>query len=460
MADEKKSASPLRAFLDIRGPEWPLALSMCGSFFLIITTFWILKPIKKVVFLNYYRELDGLDLWGMHLDPAQTELIAKIANLAVAFVAAIVFTALARKLRRERLVIAFCAFFVLALVFFSFAIGWRNDAIVWSFYLFGDLFSTLMVAAFFAFLNDSVSPQAAKRLYGLVVFGGVAGGAVGTTLLAAWIGNIERYQWLWICLGFVVLIAVLAWVAGRLVSKDVVDAPASKTADAPKQKSESNAAIAGARLVLTSPYLLAIVAIVGLYEIVSTIMDFQFSSTVLHYNPTEEASDQHFANIYAITAIASLVVQLFVTTTVMNRFPLTVALLITPIVILSASAAFVALPILWVGSMLNTADNAFNYSINQSAREALYTPTTREEKYAAKAFIDMFVQRFAKVIAVFVSLGVTMAFTDFFSKRWLSLVTVAVGVAWLGAAYYAGRRFREMTREDGDQPAASTKSKS
>ena len=49
---------------------------------------------------------------------------------------------------------------------------------------------------------------------------------------------------------------------------------------------------------------------------------------------------------------------------------------------------------------LNTADNGFSYSINQSAKEALYVPTTREEKYKAKAFIDMFVQRFAKALAV------------------------------------------------------------
>ena len=32
---------------------------------------------------------------------------------------------------------------------------------------------------------------------------------------------------------------------------------------------------------------------------------------------------------------------------------------------------------------------------NQSAREVLYTPTSKAEKYQAKAFIDMCVNRFA-----------------------------------------------------------------
>ena len=93
------------------------------------------------------------------------------------------------------------------------------------------------------------------------------------------------------------------------------------------------------------------------------------------------------------------------------------------------------------------------YSINQSAKEALYVPTTREEKYKAKAFIDMFVQRFAKALAVVVSLGITTWFQDFSSVRWLAAFTVPIIVLWIVAARYAGRRFREFegqTKNAGD----------
>jgi AAA family ATP:ADP antiporter len=61
-----------------------------------------------------------------------------------------------------------------------------GDSVVWSFYLYGDLFSTLMVATFFVFLNDSVTPAAAKRLYGLIGLGGVAGGVFGASVLRVW----------------------------------------------------------------------------------------------------------------------------------------------------------------------------------------------------------------------------------------------------------------------------------
>jgi AAA family ATP:ADP antiporter len=130
---------------------------------------------------------------------------------------------------------------------------------------------------------------------------------------------------------------------------------------------------------------------------------------------------------------------------VMRRFGLAVALLILPFSILAVSSGFLIFPSLLIASALNTADNGFSYSINQSAKEALYVPTTSEEKYQAKAFIDMFVQRFAKAIAVGISLTMAALFPDFEGVRWLTLVLIPLLLLWGAAALFAGRRFAEMT---------------
>ena len=445
-----------RDFLDVRREEWPLALAMFGYFFLVITSFWILKPIKKALFIEYY-DADGFRLaFGGVVDvsliASQAELLAKVLNMVVAAAAVIVFTVLARKLRREQLTFVFAVFFVAAYVLYSLIIDTPGAITVWSFYLFGDLWTTLMVATFFAFLNDSVTPGAAKRLYGLVVLGGVSGGAFGTTFLAVYIDQIPVSSWLWICVGMALVIMGLAAFAGAIVRRNPPPEATPEGIDPARSEpteTKSNAALEGARLVFRSKYLLSIVGIVGIYEIVSTILDFQFSSTIAHYLDGD-AIGQQFATVFAISNVTALFVQIFLTTFVMRRFGLIVALLLTPAVMMFGSVAFVAVPILWVGSLLNTADSGFAYSINQSAREALYTPTTRDEKYKAKAFIDMFVQRFAKALAVGVSLLVTMIFTDFSSIRWLSLVTLALVATWAFAARYAGRRFAEMEgRSDG-----------
>jgi AAA family ATP:ADP antiporter len=383
---------------------------------------------------------------------SQAELLAKVLNMVVAFLAVVVFTFLSRHLRRQQLTYIFSLFFIVLYVLYSTVIDQPSDLTVWTFYLFGDLFSTLMVATFFAFLNDSVTPGAAKRLYGLIGLGGVTGGVFGTSFVSLRInqvveaagpgGQVAMASWLWICFGIAFLIILIGYIAGYLVRKNPPALP-EFVPEAELLEKTGNPAIEGARLVFRSKYLLAIVGIVGLYEIVSTILDFQFTSTIAHYLDGA-AIGRQFSLMFTITNWVSMLVQLLLTSFIMTRFGLTVALLILPVAAAFGSCAFTVLPVLWVGSFLNTVDNGFSYSINQSAKETLYVPTTRDEKYKAKAFIDMFVQRFAKAIAVGLSLLVTSIFTDFSSLRWLSVFTLIVIVIWIFAVRYAGRRFKEI----------------
>ena len=437
-----KRKSPLKAIFDIRRSELPTALLMFSYFFLIITSFWILKPIKKSIFIQFY-EKTGFDLFAWHMTGPQAELLAKVLNMVVAFVAVGVFTWLARRFRRQQLTFIFTGFFLASYAAYAFIIERPQSITVWTFYLYGDLFSTLMVATFFAFLNDSVTPDDAKRLYGLICLGGVAGGVFGTTTLRVLIAKIDVVGWLWVCFGLGLLILVVAFAAGRRIDRDPPPEPEAVPAETEK-KGKGNPALEGARLVFGSPYLLSIVAIVGLYEIVSTVMDFQFTSTIDHYL-SGPAIGKHFATVFAITNMVSMLVQLFFTSFVMSHFGLGFALMVLPVAALAGSMGFMALPVLGMGSALNTLDNGFSYSINQSAKEALYVPTSKDEKYKAKAFIDMFVQRFAKAVAVGVSLGITMVFREYSSLRWLSGFTVAVIALWIFAAIYAGRSFKRMT---------------
>ena len=434
--------SIFKSIMNIKKKELPLALLMFFYFFLVIVSFWILKPIKKAIFITFYDQT-GFDLLGWHLGAAQAEQVAKVMNMFVALIAVVVFTWLVRRMHRQQLTLVFSVFFMVAYVIYSMVINNPTDVTVWTFYLFGDLFSTLMVATFFAFLNDSVTPEAAKRLYGLIVLGGVTGGFFGTMVLRVWIEKVSTSTWMWICLGIALVIIAVALAAGRLVSKNppeykVVSSKQEKT------KKKSNLLTEAGKLVFKSKYLLSIVAIVGLYEIVSTTIDFQFSSTISHFLDGDAIGVQ-FSTIFLITNCVAMFVQLFLTSFIMTRFGVKTALFILPVAMIFGSLAFLAVPILWVGSFLNTTDNGFAYSINQSARETLYTITTREEKYKAKAFIDMLGQRFAKALAVGVSLAVTSIFAAFSALRWLSLFNVIVVLLWLMAVRYAGNKFKDVT---------------
>ncbi len=434
----------LKGIFDIRKSELPFALLMFCYFFLVITSFWILKPLKKSLFIEFY-DRQGFDLYFWHLSGPQAELVAKILNMVAAFLAVVAFTWFARRFRRQQLTFIFTSFFLASYVAYSFVIDSSGDFTVWSFYLFGDLFSTLMVATFFAFLNDSVSSDTAKRLYGIVGLGGVLGGLLGTTMVRGLIEKIDIAGWLWVTSGLGLMILGVAWAAGRRIEQTLGPEPAQKIVQE-RESVQVNPAAEGARLVFRSPYLLSIAGIVGLYEVVSVVMDFQFSASVSHYLDGPEIGKQ-FSTVFAITNAVAMLVQIFITSPVMSRLGVHVALLVLPVASLFASLGFMGLPLLWTGSLLTVADNGFSYSIHQSAKEALYVPTTRDEKYKAKAFIDMFVQRLAKALGVGVSLGITIVFRDISSVRWLTLFTLPAFALWIYAALFAGRRFGLMTEK-------------
>ncbi|MFT5450879.1 MAG: AAA family ATP:ADP antiporter [Enterobacterales bacterium] len=433
--------NPFKTIIDIHKGERVFAFLMASYFFFVITTFWILKPLKKAAFLSYYNE-SGFSLFGLQFSAADAELWAKVANMIVAMVAVTIFTMLSKRFIRQQLTIIFSAFFILCFFMFSLAISKVNGSIAWNFYLMGDLYSTLMVATFFIFLNDSVTSQTAKRLYGLVGLGGVLGGAFGSITVNALVksASVTTSVWMWICIGITIIIAILAILSAKYAPIDTKHH--FVTTDKVTDDKSSNPVLEGAKLVFNSKYLFSIVSIIGLYEVSSTLIDYQFTRTVLHYVDTSELGAA-FGTAYVYMNVTAVIVQLFLTSFIMKKFGVKTALFILPFAILIVSAGFMITPILALAMLMPSIDGGLAYSLNQSAKEVLYVPTSKDEKYKAKAFIDMFVQRFAKVIAIGVTLIITSYFQDFESVRWLSIGTFITIFLWLIAVRYAGNEFHK-----------------
>ena len=157
------------------------------------------------------------------------------------------------------------------------------------------------------------------------------------------------------------------------------------------------------------------------------------------------------AGVYSWATLLSVVVQFFLVSFIMRRFGLVTALLVLPISLIGSSAGFFIAPSLLAVSLMVVFDNGLNYSLQQTARESLYTPTTPDEKYKARAFTNMFVQRFAKGLSIFAVMGLGLLGV---SVRSLSLLTIAVLVLMALCGVYAGRRFSELSQAESKRQAA------
>src|SRR6056297_688583 len=428
-------------FFDIRKKEWPDVLMMSLYFFLVIAVFWVLKPMKRGILVNLYQEAP-LMIWGISFAGAEVEQLAKVANMLTVYLFVIAFTLLSRKLPRQQMNVVLCSFFAGLFILFSFFVSEPNEATAWSFYILGDIFNSAMVTFFWAYTNDLFSSDQAKRTYGVVGLGGIIGGIVGSSIVVGLVSQVGRPSLL---IGSIVPLVVMTgigyWVHNRTGKKG------TKSSNPCAEGKRCSALFEGAEIVFKSKYLLTIVGILGLYEMVSNIVDFQLSAIIATEIAGDVEKDAYFGFVGQITSILSLVVQLFFTSFVMKRFGVGVALLFLPVAITFGAMGFLIVPGLLFVTIMSASDNSLNYSINQSAKETLYTPLDQDAKYKAKAFIDMFVQRFAKVLAVILNL-VVAAMVGLGQVHWLSLATLVILVFWILLVRYAGREFEKRAEPE------------
>ncbi|NBC04773.1 MAG: MFS transporter [Bacteroidetes bacterium] len=430
-----------KTFFDIRKEELLNVLLMSLFFFMIIATFWVLKPLKRGLLVNFYQN-NPLQLFGTSFSGAEVEQLAKVVNMLVVYVMVVVFTLLARKLKRQHLNLVLNLFFAGLFILFASLMHNPGATTSWSFYVLGDMFNSAMVTFFWAYSNDVFSSDQAKRTYGIVGLGGIIGGIVGSTIVVGYVSELGRPTLLYICLIPLAVMIAIGYIV-NYYSTHKQEAPQKPCAEGRR----CSAIFEGADIVFRSKYLLAIVGIIGFYEMVSNIVDFQLSATIATSISGDLEKDAYFGLVGQITSIVSLIVQLFLTSFIMKKYGVGIALLFLPIAITLGSVGFLVIPSLVFVTIMSASDNSLNYSINQSAKEALYTPTDKDTKYKAKAFIDMFVQRFAKVLAVVLNLAVA-AWIGIQHVQWLSIATLLILVFWIMTVRYAGRKFEKKAEPE------------
>jgi AAA family ATP:ADP antiporter len=410
---------------DVRRGEWALALGFAAFFFLVITTFWILKPLRTSQFLGV--------LGAKYLPWAR--LVTACLMLPVGAAVGYLST---RVSRRALLLGATVAFGLGHLAF------WVLDPLVpeaWvhvPFYFWVDLYVTTSVALFWSFLNEHVTVDAAKRLFGIVGAGGMVGGIVGSSLSGFLAPVFGGRHLLLLTLG--TTLATFGVIL--LLERQLARAGLERSGDKPGVKAPSaRAAWDGAAMVFRSPYLLGILGIVTLYEVSSVLADYQFSSLVGATFPGKVLADQRTAYLGQFslaTGLIGLAIQLLATSAIQRRLGLGAALAVLPLALLAGAGCFAVVPgllgaMLWFG-----ADATLNYGIHQSSKEALYAPTSVAVKYRAKAFIDVFGIRFAKALGAAVTWGFLAAGLE---PRWQAVAGIVVAVLWLLVIRVTARRF-------------------
>jgi len=152
------------------------------------------------------------------------------------------------------------------------------------------------------------------------------------------------------------------------------------------------------------------------------------------------------ADFYFWVNGVSLALQLFVVSRVLRYLGVRVALFVLPVVALVGYASLAVAPVLAWFARVKIAENALDYSLQNTTRQALFLPVTKSAKYKAKAVIDGFVVRFGDVLSAgAVGLGAAIGL----STRGFALLNVALTALWLLVVVALGRAHRRLAKTDG-----------
>jgi len=147
--------------------------------------------------------------------------------------------------------------------------------------------------------------------------------------------------------------------------------------------------------------------------------------------------------------VLGLVIQLFLVSRIIKYVGIHRAILFLPVIALGSYALLAFAPVLTVIRWAKTAENSTDYSLQNTVRQALFLPTSREEKYKAKQAIDTFFVRAGDVLsALLVFAGTTWLS---FGTGQFALVNLGLAAVWLLLAFRIGRMYR---RAAGETPPA------
>ena len=417
------------------------ALLLSGAyFFLVLTAYYILRPIRDE--MGYSGGIENL-AWLFTGTLAGTLLLHPL------------YASLVARLPRRRFIAWAYRFFILNLIAFFLVLQIADPKqSVWVgrvFFVWLSVFNLFVVSVFWSFMADLYRPGQGKRLFGVVAVGGTLGAMLGSTIttgLVGWLGAVN------LMLVSALFLELAVHVARALDGQEHNIAEEAKTeavetgeaADPVRDAATHSADIIGGgvtdgiRRVLASPYLLGIAALVLMYAIASTFLYFQRIDVVGRAFAGNAAGRlQLFAMIDLATNTLTLVTQIFLTGRLLRWFGVGFGLAFLPLISLIGFGILGAAPTLAVIVVFEVLRRAGNFALARPAREVLYTVLARTDKYKAKNFNDTFVYRAGDQLG-------SWSYTAFgwlgLGLSGLALTMVPLSFVWLLLALWLGRQYR------------------
>lgn len=432
----------LSVISEVRPREGATVLLLTLNLFLLLTAYYIIKPVREALILvgggaelkSYSSGFQAVLLLG--LVPA--------------------YGAIASKVSRIRLMNFVFLFFASNLVIF-YLLSKLAVPLGIAFFVWVSIFNNMVVAQLWSFATDLYTTDQGKRLFPIIGIGASIGGVAGSGITSLLIRPLGVYQLMLASAGILLLCLALTNLIHRREKNRIQDAVVRKQVEKPLARDGAF------RLIGRERYLLYIALLILILNLVNSNGEYMRDKIFTQAAQNAVASGAsggltelkllgvYSANFQFWQNLLGVLIQLFLVSRVFKYLGVRGSILVLPAIALCSYSLIASAPVfafIWVAKLL---ENSTDYSLMNTVRGALYLPTSREAKYKAKQAIDTFCVRTGDVLSsltVLAAVGVIGV-----GIRSIAAFNIAAVALWLLLAAGVIREHRKLTATDGAQAA-------
>ena len=308
--------------------------------------------------------------------------------------------------------------FALSLVFIQNNLkGW----VIPFLYVWVEVIIVIIITQFWILAADVFNPRQAKRLFSILGAGGALASIIIGSSIKYYVSLFGSENLLFVTIGFLGVVILMA----NLIRpyRNINELKNRSTKKDEKQQSDK----------LFTPYIKSLAIIIGLAAIASVIIDYQFKMIAVAAFPNQDDLVNFFGKYYAITGIARIIIDLYITSRVLSRFGILIAILILPISLMIGSLGFLLSPILATVFLSKFSDQVFKFTLHNASIQLFWIPVKKTIKTKLKPIIEGSIRASLQGLSGVVIFIVVTIFN--IPIHYLSLSIVLIAIYWINKSF-------------------------
>jgi AAA family ATP:ADP antiporter len=397
--------------------------------FLVLGSYYILKPVRDTI-----ATIFGTD-----------ELQWLFTGTFIGtLIASPIYGWLAARVRLNRLLPGVFWFWLANVVLFQvlFRLAPDNRWIGGAYYIWFSVVNLFMISVFWTLMSDLFSASQATRLFALIAAGGTLGAIAGPLVTRLAVHAIGLGGMLIVAaVGFllvIVLVHMLMREKTRLRQIGEGGQPTTLDHDLP------GSALEGFWALLRSPYSRRQALFFFLMTWVNTVAYFMQTDLISKAFSGDADRAVAVSDIALTVNILSAIILLVGMGRFIQRFGVTAALILNPIIMVFAFIAVALSPTLLMIQALQVIRQVAQYAIARPSREICFTVVPQADRYKTKNVIDTVIYRFGDLSSAWVQAGLRAGGLRIAGS---AVVGMGMSLIWGMGALMLGKRYEVLRSE-------------